>query len=420
MPARNEISQNLHKKKRLTGPGSAAETIVSLQVLTGTKAIQNVMPGMNNSKSLHQNSNVLNQENQNLTKLMVDARACQQECFPGQWSGIASGSAQESRQNTFGNIQQHQKNAAIAMPRLNVLSGLPSSRELPLPLWTSFNSPHGNIVRLSDPVSVFQTEDKLNALALSSYLGELNSTLRWPGARLGSVGTPFSPKSPLDIPPPNHIGGRNVNGVSVPTFSKRGHPTRYRSVRTRAHNRWGKDEDKRLLDAVKEYGVSNWKLVASMVVTRDATKCAQRWRKALRPELSSVVKGKWHIQEDEKLRGLVAKLGTDGLWNKIAEAFCFTRSPKQCRERWQNFLDPSLNTSNWTDAEDKLLLKLHTIHGSSWAQIASSFPGRTNDRVKRRVKTLLRNRKRKKEIAFAQPFLSIPLQIRKFSITAAK
>merc|ERR1712151_531157 len=117
--------------------------------------------------------------------------------------------------------------------------------------------------------------------------------------------------------------------------------------------------------------------------------------------------------------------GPNDLWNRISKAFCYTRSPKQCRERWQNFLDPSLNNGSWTQVEDKLLLKLHAIHGSSWAQIASSFPGRTNDRVKRRVKTLLRNKKRKKVIAFtANPFKSMPLptelRINKVPVNAGK
>ena len=250
--------------------------------------------------------------------------------------------------------------------------------------------------------------------------------MHWPGEQVDAACTPFSPQ-PLDIAPsPNGISPDSMNGVPALTnFAKPRHPSQSRCPRTRVHNRWSKDEDKRLLDAVKQYGLTNWKIIASLVVTRDATKCAQRWRKALRPELAYVVKGKWHSKEDEKLCALVAKLGSDGLWNKISEAFCFTRSPKQCRERWQNFLDPSLNTSSWMPDEDDLLLKLHAIHGPSWAQIASSFPGRTNDRVKRRVKTLLRSRKRKKVIAFtAQPFGSTSLTtefgINKLSAEASK
>ena len=252
----------------------------------------------------------------------------------------------------------------------------------------------------------------LNPIPLPSNLGAFNTMMHWPSERVDAACTSFSPQ-PLDIAPiPKAIPRANMTGMStLRNFAKPRHPSQTSSARSmRVHNRWSKDEDKRLLDAVKQYGLTNWKIIASLVVTRDATKCAQRWRKALRPELAYVVKGKWHSKEDEKLCALVAKLGSDGLWNKISEAFCFTRSPKQCRERWQNFLDPSLNTSSWTPDEDDLLLKLHAIHGPSWAQIASSFPGRTNDRVKRRVKTLLRSRKRKQVIEFtAQPFGSSSL-----------
>ena len=216
-----------------------------------------------------------------------------------------------------------------------------------------------------------------------------NPTYSHPGAQarcMDSLG--LSSQAPV-VPSSNSFGNPTMSGLSALSTKSQQYP------RMRQRNRWGEDEDMRLREAVKRYG-SNWKMVARMVVTRDAPKCAQRWRKSLRPELARVRKGKWCTEEDSKLVALVARWGPNDLWNRISKAFCYTRSPKQCRDRWQNFLNPSLNNGSWTQAEDELLLKLHTIHGSSWAQIASSFSGRTDDRVKRRVQSLLRKREREK------------------------
>jgi len=49
------------------------------------------------------------------------------------------------------------------------------------------------------------------------------------------------------------------------------------------------------------------------------------------------------------------------------------RTAKQCRERWVNNLDPSINKGAWSPAEDALMIQLHTELGPSWAAIAKVF-----------------------------------------------
>lgn len=158
---------------------------------------------------------------------------------------------------------------------------------------------------------------------------------------------------------------------------------------------WSEEEDERLLQAVNEHGSKNWRKIADFVQTRTAEQSAQRWRKALCPEMKHVVKGKWFPHEDESLRDLVAKYGVKGQWKMISRALGGTRSTKQCRERWHHHLDPALKVGNWTEEEDNILLERHKEVGNSWAQIASVLSGRTNDRVKRRYFHLMRKRKRK-------------------------
>jgi hypothetical protein len=55
----------------------------------------------------------------------------------------------------------------------------------------------------------------------------------------------------------------------------------------------------------------------------------------------------------------------------------FLPSPHwQCRERWLNHLDPSINKGEWTEEEDQILLKAQAQWGNSWTKIAELLPGR--------------------------------------------
>ncbi len=40
------------------------------------------------------------------------------------------------------------------------------------------------------------------------------------------------------------------------------------------------------------------------------------------------------------------------------------RIGKQCRERWFNFLDPSIKRTTWTDEEDNILLESQRYLGN--------------------------------------------------------
>ncbi|KAL9185072.1 hypothetical protein ACHAXT_002849 [Thalassiosira profunda] len=101
-------------------------------------------------------------------------------------------------------------------------------------------------------------------------------------------------------------------------------------------------------------------------------------------------------QEDDRLRNLVAAFGwTPGQknfsWLSIAEAMG-TRSHKQCRERWNNSLQPGLSRmGSWSEDEDKLIMLLQEQLGNKWAAIAGSLEGRTDSAVKNRYYSLKRS-----------------------------
>ena len=57
-------------------------------------------------------------------------------------------------------------------------------------------------------------------------------------------------------------------------------------------------------------------------------------------------KRSWTEEEDEMLMRVVEKYGPNR-WSFIAR-FIPNRMGKQCRERWYNHLDPSINKDKWS------------------------------------------------------------------------
>lgn len=60
------------------------------------------------------------------------------------------------------------------------------------------------------------------------------------------------------------------------------------------------------------------------------------------------------------------------------------RSARQCRERWVNYLAPTIRNEPWTDDEDKLLVDKIGELGHCWATIGHFFNGRSENDVKNR------------------------------------
>jgi hypothetical protein len=73
-----------------------------------------------------------------------------------------------------------------------------------------------------------------------------------------------------------------------------------------------------------------------------------------RPRLGEF-KRKFTPAEDARLRDVVDRMGTKD-WGAIAAQMC-PRNPRQCRERWNNYINPRLANTEWTTAEEELLEK---------------------------------------------------------------
>jgi hypothetical protein len=114
-----------------------------------------------------------------------------------------------------------------------------------------------------------------------------------------------------------------------------------------------------------------------------------------RTPIQSRPKFKFSVNEDILLRGLVYKFGENN-WSRVA-AEMHNRNPRQCRERWLNYLSPNIKSVPWTDREDALLLDKVREQGSQWRRIAQFFPLRTDINIKNRYRMLAR--KKEKEMS---------------------
>jgi hypothetical protein len=107
---------------------------------------------------------------------------------------------------------------------------------------------------------------------------------------------------------------------------------------------------------------------------------------------------KFSKAEDALLRRLVDVHGeTD--WALIATQIP-NRTPRQCRERFHNYISPTLNNGPWTAAEEVLLDAKVREMGPRWAEIARSFHGRSDVNVKNHWTAMLNQRQRVHQAGF--------------------
>ena len=91
------------------------------------------------------------------------------------------------------------------------------------------------------------------------------------------------------------------------------------------------------------------------------------------------------MQEETALKEIVSRLGLRK-WTMAAEELSRNhdkpRTGKQCRERWRNHLDPSLNDGEWLLQEQDEIFRHAKIHGFRWSKISRFLPGRSENSIK--------------------------------------
>jgi hypothetical protein len=92
------------------------------------------------------------------------------------------------------------------------------------------------------------------------------------------------------------------------------------------------------------------------------------------------VKKKFTPAEDLLLREVVTS--SERLnWAQIASHFP-ERNGRQCRDRWVNYVNPTIINAPWTSEEERILYERFREFGTKWKQIADSFPNRSANQIK--------------------------------------
>jgi hypothetical protein len=154
-------------------------------------------------------------------------------------------------------------------------------------------------------------------------------------------------------------------------------------TKTKKSATWTSEEDKILLSLTT--GTRNkWSEISKALNTKTPQQCFLRFR-AIRPDIK---KGSWAKEEDEELLIAFKKYGKK--WKLIAKDMK-TRSSKQVRDRYTNYLDPTLDMSDFTLNEDLKLLELIERYGNKWALIGKHFLGRSFYILKNRYNSGIKN-----------------------------
>ena len=105
---------------------------------------------------------------------------------------------------------------------------------------------------------------------------------------------------------------------------------------------WSNVEDQILLAAYMKYGGNQWLRIASLLPRKSASQVKARWEEYLDPTLR---KTSWTQKEDEKLLHLARLMPMQ--WRTISQYF--GRSAYQCVERYRELVDKASSTPHYDD-----------------------------------------------------------------------
>ena len=102
--------------------------------------------------------------------------------------------------------------------------------------------------------------------------------------------------------------------------------------------------------------------------------------------------GVWKNTEDEILKAAVMKYGQNQ-WARIS-SLLHKKSAKQCKARWDEWLNPNIKKTEWSKEEEEKLLHLAKLFPTQWRTIAPMI-GRTAVQCLEHYERILDNAQRK-------------------------
>jgi len=101
-------------------------------------------------------------------------------------------------------------------------------------------------------------------------------------------------------------------------------------------------------------------------------------------------KTKFTQKDDDLLRDLVEE-SQEHDWISIASKMG-NKNARQCRERWNNYLNPLLEKRDWTQEEDDIIIEKHMEVGCHWNVISRLLKGRSGNSVRNRFLVIQRKK----------------------------
>jgi len=152
----------------------------------------------------------------------------------------------------------------------------------------------------------------------------------------------------------------------------------------RSPDKWTPKEDEKLMELVEKYGVGTkkWRQIAEELgTTKNSAKCAQHWRRVLAP---SIHKGSWSAEEERKLLQGVERYGLTQ-WTLVAKDIP-GRTDIQCRYHYMR--QQNSRAFSWTVEEEKMLKQLVSKHGAvdSWIKVSNEL---AEKKIRRTPRTAL-------------------------------
>ncbi|XP_025204474.1 uncharacterized protein LOC112601208 [Melanaphis sacchari] len=153
--------------------------------------------------------------------------------------------------------------------------------------------------------------------------------------------------------------------------------------------RWTKSEDDRLIQIVEKNEEKNWQRIADELGTnRNELQCFvhyQKYKKMLH------TRGKWSIQEDQKLIDVIKENSVDNIinWQRVYFAMQDNkRTVDQIYGRWMQSLKPGIKKGFLTDSE-KYIIKNAKIKNLPPAIVSMNLTNRTPAQVRNAYRRML-------------------------------